>query len=312
MNLKLIPFGLDAKTGMLVDVTEAKRGSQCGCICPECKTPLIARQGDEKEWHFAHASRKVYKRTQKECKFSFYLSVRLMARQIIREKLNIKLPEYNDSVSILEPGLGFTLYEHFIVTESKEVCISDVVVEAGFEGVSVDIVGFIKGFEFVIYFTHPGREVPSGLKKPEKINCGVLAISLDKLGSVFSKPAERKNQSYQSIFIEYLSNDISSKQWVFHPRYERCKNDALARLREKVKSAPRKVAKNDKSVSSVKNKKFLDVKVDINLDVSSSKIKRVLFECVMCKTQWEGWEPGCVNCPKCKTHLYATIKKILA
>lgn len=86
-GFNLIPFGYNPDNDTFVDVEDVPRGANSGCICPACKTPLIARQGDEKEWHFAHASRKVYEKTQKECGFSFYLSVRMMARQIIGDEL---------------------------------------------------------------------------------------------------------------------------------------------------------------------------------------------------------------------------------
>lgn len=35
-------------------VQEAQRGAACGCFCPVCDSPLVAKQGDKKEWHFAH------------------------------------------------------------------------------------------------------------------------------------------------------------------------------------------------------------------------------------------------------------------
>jgi len=57
-GLNHIPFGLRENDKAIVDVYEVKRGRECGCICPSCRTPLIARQGEEKVWHFAHASEK--------------------------------------------------------------------------------------------------------------------------------------------------------------------------------------------------------------------------------------------------------------
>lgn len=82
-GLNHIPFGLRESDGAIIDVYAVQRGRGCGCICPSCQTPLIARQGEEKVWHFAHASRNVYDRTAQECDFSFYVSVRFMARQLI-------------------------------------------------------------------------------------------------------------------------------------------------------------------------------------------------------------------------------------
>ncbi|GAB1257719.1 hypothetical protein NBRC116494_22210 [Aurantivibrio plasticivorans] len=42
-------------TGRMLHIADADRGKQCNCICPDCKNPLIARQGEKVVWHFAHA-----------------------------------------------------------------------------------------------------------------------------------------------------------------------------------------------------------------------------------------------------------------
>jgi competence protein CoiA len=44
-----------AKDGDLVSVAEVERGQACACACPVCKGSVIARQGDVRVWHFAHA-----------------------------------------------------------------------------------------------------------------------------------------------------------------------------------------------------------------------------------------------------------------
>lgn len=44
---------IDAK-GSIRFVGDVPRGAACGCFCPTCKSPLVARHGLEKIWHFAH------------------------------------------------------------------------------------------------------------------------------------------------------------------------------------------------------------------------------------------------------------------
>jgi len=310
-GFNLIPFGFNPVDETFVDVEDVPRGAKCGCICPACKTPLIARQGEEKEWHFAHASRKVYEQTQKECEFSFYLSVRMMARQIIGDELKIRLPEYKDSASKYIPDLGYPLHESFVITESKEISLTNVSVEINFEGVAVDIVGYISDFKFAIYFTHPGRSIPQELKSPKDRHCGVIAIALDELRSSIFSQAKNKNQSYQSALIEFLSNDLPSKQWIFHPRHQRCQQQALDRLEVKAKQAkshPRKKNARGRKEARLQNLPVSD-SFDVNLVSQMPAKRRVAFECVMCKTQWQGLAPGGEKCPKCNTHLYTTTSE---
>jgi hypothetical protein len=47
-----IPFALS--DGNYVGVDDVPRGLACGCVCPGCKHPLVARHGDVLEHHFAH------------------------------------------------------------------------------------------------------------------------------------------------------------------------------------------------------------------------------------------------------------------
>ena len=51
-----VPYGLRKVDQRLVRVDEVPRGANCGSVCPSCKRPLVARQGDINDWHFAHTS----------------------------------------------------------------------------------------------------------------------------------------------------------------------------------------------------------------------------------------------------------------
>lgn len=41
-------------SGRVRFVGEVERGAACGCFCPVCSSPLVAKQGQVKDWHFAH------------------------------------------------------------------------------------------------------------------------------------------------------------------------------------------------------------------------------------------------------------------
>lgn len=42
--------------GRMVHVDSVSRGLQCGCTCPNCHEPLLARHGEKNEHGFAHHS----------------------------------------------------------------------------------------------------------------------------------------------------------------------------------------------------------------------------------------------------------------
>lgn len=85
MTELLIPFGL-APSGRMVTPNEVPRGIECGCICPGCKAPLIARQGEVNRHHFAHAS--------DACgSGALETSLHKMAKQIIADAGKVWVPE---------------------------------------------------------------------------------------------------------------------------------------------------------------------------------------------------------------------------
>jgi len=226
MDLNLIPFGLIEETNEFVDVYDVDRGKNCACICPSCRTPLIARHGDCNTWHFAHAHKGVYDKTKKECEYSFFLSVRLMARQLIDSRIKLGLPEYKSHVDKLDDQLGYSVQEEFVITPEQEITIEEIQVEKVFSGIPVDLVGNISGFQFVIYFTHPNRNVPTELFNPEDHKCGVIAVALDSLPMLFSN-AKKNGKTYKEVLKTFLSSDRDSKSWVFHPHYKKQEIAAL-------------------------------------------------------------------------------------
>ena len=58
-----IPFARSTD-GEIVTVDQVARGKACNCTCLICGMPMIARKGDEKIHHFAHASADENRRCQ--------------------------------------------------------------------------------------------------------------------------------------------------------------------------------------------------------------------------------------------------------
>lgn len=43
--------------GQIQFVGDVPRGAACGCFCPVCGSPLVAKRGEINDWHFAHEER---------------------------------------------------------------------------------------------------------------------------------------------------------------------------------------------------------------------------------------------------------------
>ena len=47
-------FAAIDSSGQTQFIGEVLRGASCGCFCAECKSPVVAKQGRDHAWHFAH------------------------------------------------------------------------------------------------------------------------------------------------------------------------------------------------------------------------------------------------------------------
>lgn len=69
-----------------VHVTEVERGMACDCRCAVCGEPVIARQGDVREHHFAHSS------NDQPCASSYESDLHRFAKRVIIEAHGLVVP----------------------------------------------------------------------------------------------------------------------------------------------------------------------------------------------------------------------------
>lgn len=179
------------------DVYSVRRGRECGCICPSCKTPMIARQGPVREWHFAHETRQGG--TENVCEYSALVSIRLMAHQVLANVDKMYVP----------PG------PHEVSSSGREVTLDSMEINARFEGQKVDAVATVKGTPLVLYMTYKSRPVPSLLSAPRNRKVGVLRIDLPSLWQQIRQTASQ--QFDRGAFERALIEEVGPKKWVYHP-----------------------------------------------------------------------------------------------
>lgn len=76
-------------------VGEVPRGAACGCKCPVCASPLIAKQGDKVDWHFAHEAGQ----ERIECEAGAMNMLRRVAAEYMQAQAAPVLPPYSQRVS---------------------------------------------------------------------------------------------------------------------------------------------------------------------------------------------------------------------
>jgi len=204
-----IPFAKRLSDGLMVDASSVPRGRHCGCVCPSCATSLIARQGEVREWHFAHATND--SGVEQVCDYSALVSIRLMSHQVLADIETINLP----------PGPSESR------TASREALIQSVQVDARFEDSAVDAIAQIKGVPLVLFMTYKSRPIPTAVRRPTQKDAGVLEIDLNvicqslqtsNLDHVVGKTVEK--HSSRDMLMRLLVEDTSAKNWIYHPRQD--------------------------------------------------------------------------------------------
>lgn len=77
--------------GMTRFIGDVPRGAACGCYCPVCNAALVAKQGHELNWHFAHEAGT----ERPECRAGAMNLLRRLALQELNRRGLLLLPDYS-------------------------------------------------------------------------------------------------------------------------------------------------------------------------------------------------------------------------
>lgn len=98
----LLPFA-EGEGGRIVHVLSVKNGKKCGCICPECRGPLVAYHCRKKAPYFGHYTAAVCNPAR-----AAETMLHRLAKQVIAERGEVALPaivaHFGRSSEILHPG----------------------------------------------------------------------------------------------------------------------------------------------------------------------------------------------------------------
>lgn len=77
------------KDGVMLHIDAVPNGAACGCFCPHCNSPLVAKNGvvdGVRQHHFAHAN-------GHECAGAYESSIHLLAKEVLTEARCINIPK---------------------------------------------------------------------------------------------------------------------------------------------------------------------------------------------------------------------------
>lgn len=80
-----IPFGIHSD-GVVVDAYSVERGLACKCLCPGCRQPLMAKQGEIRVHHFSHVG-------NRSCTNGQVMALTMAAKQVLSREKRVALPD---------------------------------------------------------------------------------------------------------------------------------------------------------------------------------------------------------------------------
>jgi hypothetical protein len=206
MTALLLPFARRLSDHQLVSPGEVPRGRACDCVCPGCEHPVLARQGTEREWHFAHTRGQA-------CAEGYGVSIHELAKQLIRERKELLLPALEAVVSGSDVT-GRFLEERELLFDGKTVVLDECRTRQARDEVTADVSGTLKGREILVEVTVFHRLMPE--KRRRLVDTGLASFQID-LGAFKTVQATRQRLE-NAIFRE-----PGNRSWIHHPRLEAAK-----------------------------------------------------------------------------------------
>lgn len=191
----------------LVGVDEVPRGVACGCVCPACREPVIAKQGECRIHHFAHDGGRA-------CRYAAETLAHLLAKQVLEKEPALFLPSVYAT-----PG-GDRL------TSDQQVHFDRVELEGRIGEIVPDVIAYRGSTKLLIEIvvTHPPGQLK--IQRIAEMNISALQIKLGNPPLV----------NLEVVRKAVLSNRMSNRAWLFNrkaakkrrtlPLYAAIKDDA--------------------------------------------------------------------------------------
>ena len=215
-SLKIkLPFGLN-ENNIIVHITSVENGKNCKCICPCCRSPLIAAKGTKNQHHFKHG-------TTIECEGGLESAIHMAAKQILMERQQINLPEYTITTSLMdshgkEHPKSKTIRGMLISFDSvqEELTLGDM---------RADILAIKCNVKLIIEIFHRHKVDDQKIEKIKAANISAIEIDLSDL-----TPDDVKDWE---AFWSYI-NDPNRIQWLHNAKTQIHLLQLEIQLREKL------------------------------------------------------------------------------
>jgi len=117
----------------LIHISVVEKGLACNCVCPHCKSPLIARKGQKNAHHFAH-----YRLA--DCNHGTETALHMMAKNIVAKTKRVFVPYTPENIYGNSKGGGIVRFENAELEKRlSDTVRGDVLLRKGERSLNVEI-----------------------------------------------------------------------------------------------------------------------------------------------------------------------------
>lgn len=131
--------------GRIIHISDAERGSACGCACPGCGRKLVAHKGTEVQHHFAHAPLSDEERSKgvlPSCAHGPMTALHAYAQELLNEKKSVVLPPVETNIGSIQKklrGAESFSFDSALLERMDGETIPDVILYLGHHRMHVEI-----------------------------------------------------------------------------------------------------------------------------------------------------------------------------
>lgn len=201
------------KEGQLVHIADVPRGLSCGCSCVRCNLPLVARKGNKRQHHFAHA-------VTTGCPGATETILHLLTKEILSKLPYFSVPPYEFCMERTTQR-GKRIQHKEVVAKGGVVPIDYVAVEQPLGNVIPDIQVVSKGKTLIVEVAVTHKVGQEKQRKLRRQDLPAIEIGMDWRDSLLSR----------AELAEKLQNQIATKVWLFHPKQREAEQEFYRKWR---------------------------------------------------------------------------------
>ncbi len=201
---KLLTYAL--KDGVLTHVLNVPNGKECGCLCPKCFEPLVAKaniktEKYKKEPHFAHSS-------GSDCSGAYESALHLLAKKILKETKQIQLPDFHFDYNSRNQH---SIYKSLKIIDFEEV-VDEQRLKTGEEFIVADVECRRGEKKLFVEFAHT-HFVDSDKKRKIK-NGSFPFIEIDLSDQILKESSIKDFLLSKSPKIYWIANPVLDKGYI--------------------------------------------------------------------------------------------------